>query len=50
MTCTKCPAMLGTNDLTAKECWNRRVKQKDVDELIAEFYAGDDLPFEDEVD
>ena len=41
VTCTKCPAMLGTNDLTAKDCWNRRVESKTTEELVAELYGED---------
>ena len=43
-TCTKCPAMVGKCDLTAKDCWNRRIEPKTTEELVAEFYGEDDKP------
>lgn len=42
VSCTKCPALLGKCDLTAKELWNRRVEQKTTEELVAEFYGTDE--------
>ena len=31
--------MVGKCDLTAKDCWNRRVEPKTTEELVAELYG-----------